>query len=93
MPKQIGFTLEAGPTFLITLSDMNSDGVVAGVIATKNLIPTESGDKPFEEEYSGAMQAVGAIVLAHACAGVDVESPAYQQGIEAAMKVFKDHYS
>jgi hypothetical protein len=33
-----------------------------------------------------AMDAVEALVLAHACAGVDVASPAYAEGLETAVE-------
>jgi hypothetical protein len=33
-----------------------------------------------------AMDAVEALVLAHACAGVDVASPAYTEGLETAVE-------
>lgn len=36
--------------------------------------------------YNGAMDGIEALVLAHACAGIDVESPAYLEGIETAVE-------
>ena len=33
-----------------------------------------------------AMDAIEALVLAHACAGVDVASPAYAEGLETAVE-------
>ena len=33
-----------------------------------------------------AMEAIESLVLAHACAGVDVASPAYIEGIETAVE-------
>jgi len=35
--------------------------------------------------YSPAIDGLEALILAHACAGVDVESPAYIEGIETAV--------
>lgn len=35
--------------------------------------------------YSFAMDALESIILAHACAGVDISSPAYVEGIETAV--------
>jgi len=37
------------------------------------------------------MDAIESIVLAHACAGVDVCSPAYVEGIETAVDACCDH--
>jgi hypothetical protein len=45
----------------------------------------EHGD---QEELLAALDAVESVILAHACAGVDVESPAYQTGIETALEAF-----
>lgn len=36
-------------------------------------------------EYEAAMDAVESLILAHACAGVDIESPAYLEGIETTI--------
>ncbi len=35
-----------------------------------------------------AMDAIEAVILAHACAGVDVASPAYVEGIETAVETY-----
>ena len=34
--------------------------------------------------YEAAIDALESLILAHACAGVDIESPAYIEGIETA---------
>jgi hypothetical protein len=39
-----------------------------------------------------AMDAVEALVLAHACAGVDVASPAYLEGLETAIEACWNHF-
>jgi len=36
-------------------------------------------------QYNAAIDGLEALILAHACAGVDVESPAYVEGIETAV--------
>ena len=38
------------------------------------------------EKFDAAYDMVTAIVLAHACAGVNIESPAYIEGIESAIE-------
>lgn len=37
------------------------------------------------QEYNAAMDAIESIILGHACAGIDIESPAYLEGIESAV--------
>jgi hypothetical protein len=36
-------------------------------------------------QYNAAIDGIEALILAHACAGVDVESPAYIEGIETTV--------
>jgi hypothetical protein len=36
--------------------------------------------------YNSAMDGIEALILAHACAGIDIETPAYIQGIETAVQ-------
>jgi len=37
------------------------------------------------------IDAIESMVLAHACAGVDIESPAYIEGIETAVEAVMNH--
>ena len=37
-------------------------------------------------EYVAAINALESLVLAHACAGIDVMAPAYIEGIETAVE-------
>jgi hypothetical protein len=37
-------------------------------------------------QYNAALDAIESLILAHAVAGMDVEAPAYIQGIETALK-------
>ncbi len=54
-----------------------------GITSTlKDGEPADYGD----DEYLAAVDAVEAMVLAHALAGIDVTSPAYVQGITAAVE-------
>jgi hypothetical protein len=41
--------------------------------------------------YNAAMDGIEALILAHACAGVDVRSPAYVEGIETAVEAVATH--
>lgn len=42
-----------------------------------------SGDSP---ELTAAMDAIESLILAHACAGVDVATSAYVEGVETAVE-------
>lgn len=37
------------------------------------------------DKYEAAMDAIESIILAHACAGIDIQAPAYIEGIETAV--------
>lgn len=37
------------------------------------------------------LEAIESLILAHACAGVDVESPAYIEGINTALEAIDNH--
>lgn len=37
-------------------------------------------------QFNGAVDGILSTILAHACAGIDVESPAYLEGIETALQ-------
>lgn len=44
-------------------------------------------------QYNAAIDGLEALILAHACVGVDVESPAYVEGIETAVEAIVNHVS
>lgn len=41
---------------------------------------------PADEKYNAAMDGIESMVLGHAIAGIDIESPAYIEGIETAVQ-------
>lgn len=44
-------------------------------------------DNPvYRLQYNGAIDGITSLILAHACAGINVESPAYLEGIETAIQ-------
>ena len=55
----------------------------SGQILTSDL--HEDCDDEGHELHDAAMDAIESIILAHACAGVDISSPAYVEGIETAV--------
>ena len=50
-----------------------------------NLTEDGGGSISSDLEDYDPFDAIEAIVLAHACAGIDIESPAYIEGIETAI--------
>jgi hypothetical protein len=42
-------------------------------------------------QYNAAIDGLESLILAHACAGVDVQSPAYVEGIETAVDAIANH--
>ena len=42
-------------------------------------------------QYNAAIDGLESLILAHACAGVDVESPAYVEGVEVAVEAIANH--
>jgi len=42
-------------------------------------------EEPDSDAYKSAMDAIESMVLAHACAGIDIGSPRYLQGVEEAV--------
>lgn len=64
-------------------------GIVVSVNGKNSSITSDLHDEPtgeHEEEYDAAIDAIESMILAHASAGVDIESPAYVEGIEAAVE-------
>jgi hypothetical protein len=51
----------------------------------------DTGDAIEVRRYNAAIDALESLILAHACAGVDVESPAYVEGIETAVEAIGNH--
>lgn len=77
-----GTTLITLPVFniLITISPDGGGGSI-----TSTDLKTEHEDEE-DELYNAAMDGIESMILAHAIAGVDVESPAYLEGIETAVE-------
>lgn len=62
---------------------VNLTGDGGGAISSTHL-KTEHND-PEDELYNAAMDGIESMILGHAIAGIDIESPAYIEGIEAAV--------
>jgi hypothetical protein len=46
----------------------------------------EPEEQSSKEMYNNMIDAIESLILAHACAGIDVSDPAYLEGIERAIK-------
>jgi hypothetical protein len=49
-------------------------------------ITSDLHDPGESRETKAMLDAIESLVLAHACAGLDIESPAYLQGLETAVE-------
>lgn len=58
----------------------------AGGGAITSDLHEESGDPPSDAAYNTGIDAIESLILGHACAGVDVMSSAYAEGIETAVQ-------
>jgi hypothetical protein len=82
--------------FVIELSDDGNSGSV------KSRLSSSERNEPFTQspmdfvssesldEYNFYVNAIESLVLAHACAGIDIESPAYIEGIETAVEAISN---
>lgn len=43
-------------------------------------------------QYASAIDAVESLILAHACAGIDITSPAYLEGVETTIEAISNLY-
>lgn len=47
----------------------------------------------YQTSYNSTIDGLESLVLAHACAGVDVEDPRYVAGIAAALEAISNHHT
>jgi hypothetical protein len=66
------------------------DGVGGGSIVSnlKDGDPLDYG----EDEYMGSVDAIEGLILAHACAGIDVTDPKYVGGVQTALDKIAMNY-
>ena len=62
----------------------------AGTIASDLKTP---GKNAANRQYNAAVDGLESLILAHACAGVDVESPTYVEGVETAVEAIANHFT
>ena len=67
-----------------------------GIICTVNSTGGGSIVSNLHEDdnlYNAAIDGIESMILAHACAGVDISTPAYMEGIETAVEAVSNNYS
>ena len=61
-------------------------GITIELIDNGGKIISDLKDGSEDAELVAAMDAIESLILAHACAGVDVADPAYVEGVETAVE-------
>ncbi len=51
-----------------------------------------SSDLQDNTKFNAAMDGIEAMILGHACAGINVESPVYIEGVETAVQACDNHF-
>jgi hypothetical protein len=77
-------------TIHIELSDYEArnDGRFNGQIIDSEI---SKGESDFSFAQDDAIDAIESLILAHACAGIDVESPAYIEGINTTLEAISNN--
>ncbi len=84
-----GIVLEVENDAGTITSDLHEDDDIEEICERTITQDEEDLDKI---RYDAAMDAIESIILAHACAGVNVTTPAYLQGIETAIQACVNNY-
>lgn len=69
----------------IILNFSTEEGVGGTITTNLHETATDSTDMYEVNDYNRAIDGIESMILAHACAGIDVEAPAYLEGIETAV--------
>lgn len=77
------------PCFKIVVNlEMDEEGRIDNGSISSDLHETGKGAKTF----NAAMDGIESMILAHACAGIDIESPAYIEGIDTAVNACGENF-
>ena len=79
-------TIELGIFGLVITIDRDGNGGGIGTLKS-DLSEPDAGT-----EYMAAIDGIESLVLAHACAGVAIDSPAYIEGIETAVNACANNF-
>ena len=74
--------------------ECNADHMMfnSGATITSDLHTFENRDDVEEAKYNAAIDGLESLILAHACANVDVTSRDYKYGIEVALDAISNKY-
>ena len=72
----------------VYLNEPDAEGVSSGRIVSDL---RDESDEP-DVEYLSAIGGLESLILAHACAGVDITAPAYLEGIEVAIEAIANNF-
>lgn len=77
----------------IRLEDGNTEGQPGcGTITSELKAAEEDAEEDAEAaRFHAAMDGLESLILAHACAGMDVQSPAYIEGIKTAVEAISNN--
>lgn len=81
------------PCFHITIRldrDNNTKAPGSGTISSDL---KRAGGLAVDRIYNAAIEGFESLIRAHACAGIDVESLAYVEGIETAVEAIANHHT
>ena len=67
----------------VTLEEDGSGSIVSTMGSGHGNDPS---DDPADTVYDAAIGGLESLILAHACAGIDITTPAYLEGIETAVE-------
>lgn len=70
---------------VIDLDDDGCGGSITSGLHEEECTPIDDEDASNFHLYNSMMDALESMILAHACAGIDVECPRYLEGIETAV--------
>lgn len=74
------------PCFGIVVNVENGSGSI-----TSTDLKTEHNDKE-DELYNASIDGIESMILAHACAGIDINTPEYIEGIETAVNACANNF-
>ena len=74
------------PCYGIIVNVENGSGSI-----TSTDLQTEHQDEE-DELYNAAMDGIESLILAHACAGVDITTPEYVEGIKTAVEASANNF-
>jgi hypothetical protein len=74
----------------ICLDRTNTEGLVGGTITSD--LKLDTTDDSDDTDYVAGIDGLESLILAHACAGVDVTSPDYIEGVETAVEAIGNHH-